>query len=181
MIQQNAQQPKPQRALFLQGRRTCKPGSVHPASAGLSRHLSRTHVAVRLMPPSLDLRRANAANGKPFALRSGVASDRVYMNGRLPDRQRALISAFPPLPRRSVAVSLCCTCPEVSLGGRYPLSCPAKPGLSSWGQAPRGGTALLVCYIIIHDFSPKVKSFPKKHRQTPAAVIAISAVFCHHK
>ena len=36
------------------------------------------------------------------------------------------------LPKRA-ATSLCCTCPEVALGGRYPLSLPLEPGLSSHG------------------------------------------------
>ncbi len=31
---------------------------------------------------------------------------------------------FPPLPRKTVAVYLCCTFPEVAFGGRYPLSLP---------------------------------------------------------
>ena len=31
-----------------------------------------------------------------------------------------------------MAVYLCCTCPEVAFGGCYPLSCPIKPGLSSY-------------------------------------------------
>ena len=40
------------------------------------------------------------------------------------------------LPRLSIltsyeAVYFCCTFPEVALGGRYPLSCPMEPGLSS--------------------------------------------------
>ena len=33
---------------------------------------------------------------------------------------------------QSMAVYLCCTCPEVTFGGCYPLSCPIKPGLSSY-------------------------------------------------
>ena len=40
------------------------------------------------------------------------------------------------LPRLSIltakaAVYFCCTVPGVASGGRYPLSCPMKPGLSS--------------------------------------------------
>ena len=40
--------------------------------------------------------------------------------------------ALTPPFHRSRAVSLCCTCPEVAFGGCYPLSCPIKPGLSSY-------------------------------------------------
>ena len=45
--------------------------------------------------------------------------------------ERAVVSytAFPPLPLR--AVYFCCTCLGVTSTGRYPASCPAKPGLSS--------------------------------------------------
>ena len=40
--------------------------------------------------------------------------------------------AFPPLPsRRETAVYLCCTILGVASTGRYPASCPVKPGLSS--------------------------------------------------
>ena len=39
-------------------------------------------------------------------------------------------TAFPPLPAPQ-AVYLCCTVPGVASAGRYPASCPLKPGLSS--------------------------------------------------
>ena len=39
-------------------------------------------------------------------------------------------TAFPPLPAPQ-AVYLCCTVPGVASAGRYPASCPVKPGLSS--------------------------------------------------
>ena len=66
----------------------CKPGSV------LSDHLS---VALRC-------RGAQAASserpGRPCVFLHGVAPDRVYSADVSPCRGRALISAFPPLPRR---------------------------------------------------------------------------------
>ena len=43
----------------------------------------------------------------------------------------SLYLAFPPVPRKTTVVYFCCTFPGVSSGGRYPLSCPAEPGLSS--------------------------------------------------
>jgi len=39
--------------------------------------------------------------------------------------------AFPSVPHFREVGYFCCTFPEVSLGGRYPLSCPSMPGLSS--------------------------------------------------
>ena len=40
-------------------------------------------------------------------------------------------TAFPPLPLKTVAVYFCCTGLGVTSTGRYPASCPMKPGLSS--------------------------------------------------
>jgi len=60
----------------------------------------------------------------------GVASNRVYICTQLPVVPVSSYLAFPSLPQNA-AVYFCCTFPEVTLGGRYPLSCPVKPGLSS--------------------------------------------------
>ena len=57
---------------------------------------------------------------------------------------------FPPLPGRSRAVSLCCTCPEVAFGGRYPLFLPygARTFLTDGLSAcPRGCPACLLFYF----------------------------------
>ena len=40
-------------------------------------------------------------------------------------------TAFPPLPSAKKAVYFCCTGLGVTSTGRYPASCPVKPGLSS--------------------------------------------------
>ena len=40
-------------------------------------------------------------------------------------------TAFPPLPSIKKAVYFCCTGLGVTSTGRYPASCPVKPGLSS--------------------------------------------------
>ena len=42
-------------------------------------------------------------------------------------------TAFPPLPSIKKAVYFCCTGLGVTSTGRYPASCPVKPGLSSPG------------------------------------------------
>lgn len=51
----------------------------------------------------------------------------------LPVTVQAVVSytAFPPLPLKTVAVYFCCTGLGVTSTGRYPASCPVKPGLSS--------------------------------------------------
>ena len=50
-----------------------------------------------------------------------------------PVARRAAVSytALPPLPAKTLAVYFCCTVPGVASAGRYPASCPVKPGLSS--------------------------------------------------
>ena len=69
-------------------KRACKPGSV------IDGHLSRPCVAAWLQPPPL------GRPGRPKVPIHGVAPDRVYSVGLSPGDGRALISAFPPLPRR---------------------------------------------------------------------------------
>ena len=72
----------------LFSKQTCKPGSVIEDS-----HLSRRIVADTLQPPP--------ENGRADHVFShGVAPDRVYSDELFPVIGRALISAFPPLPRR---------------------------------------------------------------------------------
>ena len=90
----------------------------------MNSHLSRTHVTVCLQPPPRN------GPGKPYVFLHGVAADRVYRVPQLPERLVSSYLAFPPLPVKP-AVYLCCTFPGVASGGRYPLSCPAQPGLSS--------------------------------------------------
>ena len=48
-------------------------------------------------------------------------------------RNGSLLHCLSTLTRKNLAVSLCCTIPGVASAGRYPASCPAKPGLSSPG------------------------------------------------
>ena len=67
---------------------------------------------------------------------------------------RAVVSytALPPLPRdvyrrcgtvSPSAVHFCCTVPGVTSAGRYPASCPVKPGLSSPGPFRLSGSGRL--------------------------------------
>ena len=62
----------------------------------------------------------------------GLASDGVYM-AFCYRRNGSLLHCLSTLTRKNLAVSLCCTIPGVASAGRYPASCPAKPGLSSPG------------------------------------------------
>ena len=103
----------------------------------VSRVLSRTIIYLRLalpqaLPAKAGCRRAHKLSlrpGRPSA--RGVASDRVYMAPAVTCGSVSSYLAFPSLPYVVTAVYFCCTFPEVTFGGRYPLSCPTKPGLSS--------------------------------------------------
>ncbi len=64
----------------------------------------------------------------PRCLPQGVAPDRVYTAHGVSIMSLSSYLAFSSLPLR--AVIFCCTFPKVALGGRYPLSCSVKPGLS---------------------------------------------------
>ena len=58
------------------------------------------------------------AAGQALMLYCGVAPDRVYRLSQSPERAVSSYLAFPPLPMHAWAVYLCCTFPEVTLGGR---------------------------------------------------------------
>ena len=67
------------------------------------------------------------------ALRSlfGLASDGVYMCPGCYQPGGSLLHCLSTLTSASEAVYFCCTGLGVTSTGRYPASCPAKPGLSS--------------------------------------------------
>lgn len=67
-------------------------------------------------------------------------------------------TAFPPLPAPQ-AVYLCCTVPGVASAGRYPASCPVKPGLSSPGPFRSCQPRLHALLVLIWSFT-KISQFP---------------------
>ena len=114
--------------------RAYKPGSVN-TPCGVSRnHLSSPPVTGRFggtcPPATRGVPAGSRSPGNPMFPTYGVASDRVYICRQLPALPVSSYLAFPSLPR-DAAVYFCCTFPGVTPGGRYPLSRPAKPGLSS--------------------------------------------------
>ena len=67
-------------------------------------------------------------------------------------------TAISPLPAQP-AVYFCCTGPEITLAGRYPASCPMKPGLSSQRLlSAQPFTLLLVMIVFLNDFFKVVNS-----------------------
>ena len=101
--------------------------AVRPISRvmSLSDHLSRPSVARRLQRPTWK------HDGPPYGFLLGLASNGVYMARSVTTAAVVSYTAFPPLPRINGAVYFCCTGLGVASTGRYPASCPVKPGLSS--------------------------------------------------
>ena len=105
------------KAPSISGRRFCttqvyKPGSV----------LTAIYLAPRL--PTGSSRLLGTA-GPALRPSTALLRDRVYsVKPMLPWAGWALTPPFHPYSFKEWAVSLCCTCPEVTLGGRYPLSLP---------------------------------------------------------
>ena len=96
--------------------RIYKPGSV----------LTAIYLALRLLARSS---RLLEAVGQTYCFSTALLRDRVYIvKPMLPWAGWALTPPFHPCVvgscERNGAVYLCCTCPEVTLGGRYPLSLP---------------------------------------------------------
>ena len=90
-----------------------------------SDHLSRPDVATRLKRPT------RKHDGPPYAFCSVLL--RMGFTYALSVTRQAVVSytAFPPLPAHSGRLYFCCTVLGVTSTGRYPASCPMKPGLSS--------------------------------------------------
>ena len=92
-----------------------------------------------------------AARRATVSLRLGLASDGVY---RACPVTRAAVSSYlaiSPLPVMGPAVYFCCTFPGVASAGRYPASCPVKPGLSSPGSDPAAITCPARQDIVYHS------------------------------
>ena len=96
----------------------------------------------------------------------------------------SLLHCLSTLTRKNLAVSLCCTIPGVASAGRYPASCPAKPGLSSsepfrlfsrdylaWLRKCYSSTFFCTCkeisFITVHSVLSNVA---KIHFKLPAAM-----------
>ena len=107
----------------------------------ISRVMSRTAIYPGCLLPgsSSDL---PETDGPPYV--SFAVLLRMGFTYAPPVTGRAVVSctALPPLPcrlrapkrlRTDMAVHFCCTVPGVTSAGRYPASCPVKPGLSSPG------------------------------------------------
>jgi len=103
----------------------------------VNNHLSRTAVAGSLKQPTWK------QAGQACRFLFGLASDGVYMCPACYQTGGSLLLCLSTLtrpegpfrkasfPKPSGAVYFCCTGLGVASTGRYPASCPVKPGLSS--------------------------------------------------
>ena len=90
----------------------------------LNGHLSSPAVASRLKRPT------RKHDGPPYRSLFGLASDEVYICPACYQPGGKLLPYHFTLTT-NVAVYFCCTSLRVAPTGRYPASCPVKPGLSS--------------------------------------------------
>ena len=114
--------------------------------SGMIIYLERLLPAVSSDPPENE-------SGKSICSLFGLASDGVYMATVVTNNTVVSYTAFPPLPHK-VAVYFCCTILGVTSTGRYPASCPMKPGLSSpANRQPR--SFILLLYLLIINYTSK--------------------------
>ena len=106
--------------------------------------------------------------GRPMVSIFGLASDGVYMATCCYQRHGGLLHRLFTLTT-FVAVIFCCTFLRVTSTGRYPASCPVKPGLSSPAAfrhlQPR--TSVLLASNTLTHFFYLVKSKVPRQRSDP--------------
>ena len=96
----------------------------------------------------------------------GLASDGVYMCPGCYQPGGSLLHCLSTLTSQKKAVSFCCTGLGVTSTGRYPASCPVKPGLSSPAAFRRLQlrlSVLLKCLCILSSSDKKVKTSVEKY------------------
>ena len=95
----------------------------------------------------------------------GLASDGVYTAVSVTGNAVSSYLAFSPLPD-ILAVLFCCTGLGVTSTGRYPASCPMKPGLSSPAVfrhlQPRSSVLLIWNYFTMRKKKCKLFFLPVK-------------------
>ena len=118
----------------------CKPGYVE------SDHLSRIYVTIKLKQPTWNAAGNCIIPQAPLQklylvlLRMGFTEPVM-----LPWQRWALTSPFHPY-HTNMAVYFCCTGLGVASTGRYPASCPVKPGLSSPARMQPRSSVLLIIF-----------------------------------
>ncbi len=99
-------------SLFIYAEPSCKPGPVENG------HLSRRTVAGTLQPPP------RGRPGRPMLPSTVLLRIEFTAAGCRQSVGWSLTPPFHPYRAKCAAVCFCCTCPDVAIGGRYPLSLP---------------------------------------------------------
>jgi len=97
---------------FYIGEWACKPGSVN-GQPSIYAACCQTALATSMGRP-----------GQPVCPSTVLLRIEFTSENCLQPPDGLLPPSFHPYCAKSTAVSLCCTCPEVAFGGRYPLSLP---------------------------------------------------------
>ena len=130
----------------------CKPGYV---SNG---HLSSPAVAGRLKQPTRTVPSGNReAGGPPICPVRSCFGWGLHVPRTLPHGRWSLTPPLHPY-RLSPAVYFCCTGLGVASTGRYPASCPVKPGLSSpaaFRLCSRDRLSISAMYFTTNLFRPQ--------------------------
>ena len=133
------------------------PEVFYDASKSISRVLYSTDIY-------LDLPLPTSSSHLPGTAGPAMCPSTVLLRIEFTERSSSQ-SAGELLPRLSTltgtnpAVSLCCTCPEVAFGGRYPLflPCGARTFLTDGPFAPPARLSNLLAEAIVTDLPEKVK------------------------
>ena len=125
-------------------------------SRPVSRVMSRMIIYLERLLPDASSDPPESGPGRPIAFYSVLLRIGFTWLRMLPPARQSLTLPFHPYQQK-LAVYLCCTIPGVTSAGRYPVSCPLKPGLSSPAPfrvlQPRSSSLLR---YLIYAFSCKV-------------------------
>ena len=127
----------------------CKPGYV------VNDHLSRPAVTDRLKRPTWSWRATSS-------LRSGLASNGVYMATAVTSRTVVSYTAFPPLPRNSwrfISVALSLEFPPPAVNRHPALWSPDFPHLRSFDTSSRDHLSCLIKCLLCHFFNSFASAF----------------------
>ena len=154
--------------MFNNRRHAVRAAPLVKMSRTVSRVMSRIIIYLGLPLPAVSSNLPGTRRAAVWSL-FGLASDGVYTAISVTGDAVSSYLAFSPLPLR--AVIFCCTFLGVTSTGRYPASCPVKPGLSSPAAFRHMQLRLSVLLVIAHfttrDGKSKVGMIKKKKLSAP--------------
>ena len=143
----------------------------------VSRVLYQTIIYLGLMLPSGSSNLPGTRRAAVLFL-FGLASDGVYSRRLCYQRRGEPLPHLFTLTSTKLAVLFCCTSLRVASTGRYPASCPVKPGLSSPAAfqrlQPRLSVLLIVAYFSIRAPKSKYRSRSAMRKSIPWLILPSS-------